>query len=133
MEIEKIDNNTFLVSFPISNLEKSSISITSFMSNSIEYNYFIDNIKQNIINFYNLNCSLKEFYTYLIKDKFLIYFKTNKNYYEFQSTEDFNNFCEFISTTKFAKDFYFNSEKKEISLSKDISNNFFYLLKEFAV
>ncbi len=131
MQIEKISDKLFLATITILELEELSISKENFMTSSEETKFLLNQIKEDAIYLFNLKNNLKESNTYLIDDTFFIYLKTEIQNYEFTTEENFLAFCNFISQTKYANDFYYDSEKKEISISQDISNDFFYLLNEF--
>ncbi|MBR3132868.1 MAG: hypothetical protein IKF52_01415 [Clostridia bacterium] len=128
MELENIDNKTFLAKGTFNN---SNISKQEFMMNSNNLIIFINQIKNTILKKYNLTGNLIEKYTYIIKNSYYIYFiTTNKNYY-FKSNKEFQDFCNFIRLTKYKNDFLLDEKKGEINISPNIDNNIFYLLEEF--
>lgn len=114
------------ISIPVSYLESNNITKKSFMQNSAESQDFIENILKNIPQYLELKN------TFLIKSSFILALGKKQNII-FENAENFSNFCDFLSCTKFKNQININQNKKEISINKDISPIFYNILNEFLI
>lgn len=112
------------ISIPISYLESKNISKKSFMQDSPEAKIFLNKFLDNFPSYVELKNM------FLINSSFLLALG-NKQDIIFENDDNFNCFCEFISNSRF-KDFVsIDIDKKEISVSNDISPIFYNILYEF--
>lgn len=114
------------ISIPISYLEKNNISKKSFMQNSLESQDFLAKFTKNLPQYIELKN------TFLLKSHFILAFGNKQNII-FEKEEQFNMFSNFLKSTKFKNYITLNTNKREISISKDIPHIFYNILHEFLV
>lgn len=114
------------ISIPISYLENNHISKKSFMQDSPEAKVFLNEFLNNFPSYVELKN------IFLVNSSFLLALG-NKENIVFSNEENFNCFCEFISNSNFKDLINIDIDKKEISVSKDISPIFYNILYEFLV
>lgn len=114
------------ISIPVSYLESKNITKKSFMQNTIESQDFLKNVLKTLPQYLELKN------TFLIKSSFILALGKKQNI-TFENAENFSNFCDFLACTKFKNQININQNKKEISISKDISPIFYNILNEFLV
>ncbi len=119
-------NNYKYICLPISFLEANNISKRSFMEESQSSKKFLANLFKNIPPYLEIKN------TFLIHNNFILILAKKENF-TFENSDAFNSFFDFIKNTKFIDEIELNYEKKEISISQDISPYFYDLLYEFLV
>lgn len=114
------------ISIPVSYLEKHNISKRAFMQDTPESKKLLKAILENFPPYIELKN------TFLINSSFILALGNKKDIY-FNNAQNFENFCDFIKKSNFEKSILINEEKKEISVTSDISPIFYNLLYEFLV
>lgn len=114
------------ISIPITYIEKNNLSKQDFLEESLASKEFLNNLLSNLPPYLEIKN------IFLIKSNFVVALG-NKQNIKFENTTNFNKFIEFIKITNFNSEINFDKEKKEISVSNDISPIFYNLLYEFLV
>lgn len=114
------------ISIPISYIEKNNLSKQDFLEESVASKEFLSTLLNTLPPYLEIKNM------FLIKSNFIIALGNSTNI-KFNDLISLNKFLEFIENSKFSDSINFNKEKKEISVSNDISPNFYNLLYEFLV
>ena len=118
--------NCKYIFLPISFLEANNVSKESFMEDSSESKLLLSSIFKNLPPYLELKN------IFLVQQNFILTL-TNKENFVFDNKENFSNFISFIAKTNFINKIKIDSEKKEISIDKDISPYFYDLMYEFLI